>query len=272
MNEAIQEAIATIEHDFGVRVLYAAESGSRAWGFASPDSDYDVRFVYAHPRDWYLSVFEQRDVIERMLPGDLDVSGWELRKALRLSSRCNLAFNEWFDSPIVYRANVHFAADIRSVNEACFQPARALYHYLSIARGTYSDHLQGDEVRIKKLFYFLRPILCCRWIEHARMQPPTRFASLLAAPWVHDEEREWINQLEQRKARANEGDLEPVPAWLRQWMLGEAGRYTAMGASLAQPTEVPHQRLDQVMRRWVGVGNGSEAQISHEMRENIASR
>lgn len=85
MKQQVQTELTRIERESGVRVLLAVESGSRAWGFASPDSDYDVRFLYAHPRDWYVSVFEGRDVIEQMLPGDLDVSGWDLRKALRLS-------------------------------------------------------------------------------------------------------------------------------------------------------------------------------------------
>ncbi|HEY9133122.1 MAG TPA: nucleotidyltransferase domain-containing protein [Dyella sp.] len=250
MMEAIQAAIDTVEHECGVRVLYAAESGSRAWGFASPDSDYDVRFVYAHPRDWYVSVFEQRDVIERMLPGDLDVSGWDLRKALRLSSKCNLAFNEWFGSPIVYRQDEAFAADIRAVNEACFQPARALYHYLSMARGTYADYLGSEQVRIKKLFYFLRPILGCRWIEQARTQPPTRFAELVAAPWVSDEERGWIAAIEARKAVAKEGDLEGVPDWLRQWMVGGIEHFQRIGASLANRADVDPQVLDHVLRKW----------------------
>src|SRR3954463_6570073 len=99
MNGNILQALGTIERDQGVKVLLAVESGSRAWGFASPDSDYDVRFIYAHPLDWYLGVLERRDVIECMLPGDLDVSGWELRKALRLLAKCNLALNEWIGSP-----------------------------------------------------------------------------------------------------------------------------------------------------------------------------
>lgn len=251
MNEAIQAALDEIEREFDVRVLYAAESGSRAWGFASPDSDFDVRFVYAHKHDWYVSVFDQRDVIERMLPGDLDVSGWELRKSLRLSSRCNLAFNEWFDSPIVYRQDPSFVLDIQQVVTSCFQPARALFHYLSMARGTYADHLESEQVRIKKLFYFLRPILACRWIEHARSQPPTRFAALVAAPWVSDEERSWIADIEARKAITREGGLESVPDFLRQWMLQAMEHFQATGHQWAERSDVDHGLLDTTLRRWV---------------------
>jgi len=250
MNDAIQQAIDAIETELGVRVLYAAESGSRAWGFASPDSDYDVRFVYAHPRDWYLSVFEARDVIERMLPGDLDVSGWDLRKALRLMSKCNLAFNEWFDSPIVYREDAAFAAAIREVIPHFFQPARALFHYLSMAASTHAEHLSGEQVRLKKLFYFLRPVLACRWIEHTRTQPPTAFAHLLAQPWVSDEERQWIAQLEARKAVVREGDTSELPAFLRPWMQAQLEHLHRIGPTLASKHEADHALLDGVLRRW----------------------
>jgi predicted nucleotidyltransferase len=251
MNSAIQSAIADVERDYGIRVLYAAESGSRAWGFASPDSDYDVRFVYVHPLDWYLKVFEPRDVIERMLPGDLDVSGWELRKALRLMAKCNLAFNEWFDSPIVYRTDPVFAGHARELIARFFQPARALFHYLNMAATTHAEHLADDTVRLKKLFYFLRPILACRWIEHARTQPPTRFAQLLSAPWVSDEEREWIARLEARKVLASEGDREALPGFLRPWMSEQLAHFAAIGPGLAQKAEIDQALLDDALRRWV---------------------
>lgn len=250
MNNAIQKAIDTIERDCGVRVLYAAESGSRAWGFASPDSDYDVRFVYAHPRDWYLSVFESRDVIERMLPGDLDVSGWDLRKALRLMSKCNLAFNEWFDSPIVYREDAAFASTIRHLIPQFFQPARALFHYLSMASSTHTDYLSGDQVRLKKLFYFLRPVMACRWIEHMRTQPPTEFSRLIDEPWVSDEERDWIAELEARKIIQREGDTSALPPFLRPWIQAQLDHLALIGPALARKNEVDQTLLDEVLRNW----------------------
>jgi predicted nucleotidyltransferase len=257
MNDAIQQAIHAIEQDCGVRVLYAAESGSRAWGFASPDSDYDVRFVYVHPQDWYLSVFESRDVIERMLPGDLDVSGWDLRKALRLMSKCNLAFNEWFDSPIVYREEAAFTTSIRHLIPHFFQPTRALFHYLSMAASTHADYLCSDTVRLKKLFYFLRPVLACRWIEHTRTQPPTLFSRLLAEPWVSDEERGWIAELEAQKVVQREGDTSPLPAFLRPWMQAQLDHLALVGPTLASKSDLDHSLLDDVLRDWVakpGVG------------------
>lgn len=251
MEEAIRSAIADIERDHHVRVLYAAESGSRAWGFPSPDSDYDVRFVYAHTADWYLKVFEQRDVIERMLPNDLDVSGWELRKALRLMAKCNLAFNEWFDSPIIYRSDDTFAECVRLLIQRHFQPARALFHYLSMAARTHDEHLSDETVRLKKLFYFLRPIFACRWIEHTRTQPPTRFDQLLAAPWVNEEERAWIAGFEARKAIVNEGDSHVLPAFLRPWMRRQLDHFAAIGPGLVRHMDIDESALDATLREWV---------------------
>ena len=92
-----------VEREEDVRVLYACESGSRAWGFASPDSDYDVRFIYVHRPDWYLSIVDRRDVIERPIVDEYDLSGWELRKTLRLFRKSNPPLIEWLGSPIVYR-------------------------------------------------------------------------------------------------------------------------------------------------------------------------
>lgn len=247
MTPAILDALTEIERVHGVRVLFAAESGSRAWGFASPDSDWDVRFIYVHPRDWYLSVFESRDVIEAMLPGDLDLSGWDLRKTLRLFAKCNLALNEWLGSPIVYRQDGAFADALRAQLPRYFQPARGLFHYLSMARGTFADHLSGERVRLKKVFYFLRPILACRWIEHARSQPPTEFARLLDAEWVTEAEREFIWELRRRKELASERDAEPLADSVRAWMIEQVAHCERVGPALAQPLDTDASALDRIL-------------------------
>ena len=140
MKERVIRELKRIEQEYGVRVLLAVESGSRAWGFASPDSDYDVRFIYAHPKDWYISVMEERDVIEEMLPGDLDVSGWDLRKALRLFAKCNLALNEWIGSPMTYFAIDEFRAQIAALIPRYFNPIAAIHHYRSTAATAFRDN------------------------------------------------------------------------------------------------------------------------------------
>lgn len=247
MTPQILEALAAIEREHAVRVLYAAESGSRAWGFASPDSDYDVRFVYVHARDWYLRLGEPRDVIEQMLPDDLDVSGWDLRKALRLFARSNVALYEWLGSPIVYREDPAFAAPARALVARHFQPAAALHHYLGTARTTFHEHLSGETIRLKKVFYFLRPILACRWIEQVRSQPPTAFAELVAADWVDADERATIAALQQRKQLASEAGRETLDPALLRWMRGQLDHYARIGPSLARRADGSLDELDALM-------------------------
>lgn len=176
----IQNELEAIEREQDVRVLYACESGSRAWGFESVDSDYDVRFLYVHPRDWYLSIDDRRDVIERMLPDDLDLSGWELRKALRLMRKSNPPLYEWLRSPIVYREDSGFMVGMREVAESCYSPERCFLHYLSMAEGNVREYLRGENVWRKKYLYVLRPLLGCRWIERGLGPVPMEFEDLLS--------------------------------------------------------------------------------------------
>jgi uncharacterized protein len=179
MNTQIQSELQRIERDHRVRVLYAAESGSRAWGFASRDSDYDVRFIYAHERDWYLSVDEKRDVIEEPVSDQLDMSGWDIRKALQLLRKSNPPLLEWLKSPIVYRADPGFALLFGHLAVEFASPDRLFLHYLHMAQRNAREYLGGDTVRLKKYFYVLRPLLACRWIEQKRGPVPMEFETLV---------------------------------------------------------------------------------------------
>jgi len=175
----IQKRLTNIEKEHNVRVLYAIESGSRAWGFASVNSDYDVRFVYAHPRDWYLCVEPQRDVIEYPIVDDFDLSGWDIRKALQLFRKSNPSLMEWLQSPIVYRCDGQFAPKLRTLLTEQYSCIRGLHHYLSMAKTNYRGYLKTDEVPLKKYFYVLRPLLAARWIERYQSVPPIEFERLL---------------------------------------------------------------------------------------------
>lgn len=180
MRDKILEKLNEIEARERVKILLAVESGSRAWGFASPDSDYDVRFIYVRPREDYLRLEKPRDVIELPLEGELDINGWDLDKALRLLRNSNPTLFEWFSSPIVYR-ETPFADGLRAVMQRYFSPRRGLNHYLSMARSNYREYLKGDMVRAKKYFYVLRPILACRWILDKGTSPPVPFDELMEA-------------------------------------------------------------------------------------------
>ena len=180
MRDTIIERLKYIEEQENIRILHAVESGSRAWGFASPDSDYDVRFIYVRPRDFYLKLESTRDVLEYPINDLLDINGWDLQKTLRLLHSSNPSVFEWFKSPIVYK-NTDFSREFISLMENYFLAKSGLHHYLHMAAGNYREYLKGKTVRAKKYFYVLRPLLACRWILEQRTPPPMLFSELMAA-------------------------------------------------------------------------------------------
>ncbi len=171
--------LAEIEQEKQVRVLYACESGSRAWGFPSVDSDYDVRFLYIHPIDWYLSIEEKRNVIERPIDEHIDISEWEIRKALNLFRKSNPPLLEWLQSPIIYKEQYSAAQNMRALLPEFYSPVACLYHYLHMAHGNFREYLKGETVWIKKYFYMLRPVLACKWIEQDLGPVPMEFEALV---------------------------------------------------------------------------------------------
>lgn len=179
METVIKQKLLEIEKAENVRILHAVESGSRAWGFASPDSDYDVRFIYVRPEKDYLRLEEIRDVIELPINDMLDINGWDLKKALRLLYKSNPTLFEWFSSPIVY-LETEFAECFKSVMTDYFSAKKSLYHYISMAEGNYREYLRGDMVKAKKYFYVLRPLLACRWVIDKETPPPMLFSELAA--------------------------------------------------------------------------------------------
>ncbi|MDT9002253.1 nucleotidyltransferase domain-containing protein [Paucibacter sp. APW11] len=213
MRATVLKNLAALEQQHQVKVLFACESGSRGWGFASPDSDYDVRFVYVNRLPWYLTVEPGRDVIEQPINGDLDINGWDLRKALQLLKESNPTLLEWLRSPIVYQQNDDWAARLRTLAEDGFSPLRGYHHYVSMAKKNLREHLYGEVVRYKKYLYVLRPLLAARWIREGRGVPPMRFAELasqtLRDPALLDE----VNALLAVKMRA--GESATSPRWVR---------------------------------------------------------
>jgi predicted nucleotidyltransferase len=178
MTARISDALASLETTHGIRILYACESGSRAWGFPSPDSDYDVRFLYVHPPNWYLRLDEGPDTLNFPVDAELDLAGWELRKALRLLRGSNAALFEWLQSPIVYHEVAGFRARLAPLLPLAFNPKAGLHHYLGQLRRGVEEDLVGEDVRLKRLFYALRAALAARWILERPGVPPMTFALL----------------------------------------------------------------------------------------------
>lgn len=206
MRREILRRLRRLEQEQQVQILLAVESGSRAWGFASPDSDYDVRFVYVRPRSWYLSfdVERQRDVIELPIVDEIDCNGWDLKKALQLCAKSNGALLEWLNSPIRYLGSEQFCHEWRQVAYEYFNNVALCHHYSRMAKGNAQKYLLGKpEVKLKKYFYVLRPLLAVRHIEAGLGVPPIEFGQLveLHAP---TELRQEIAQLLQLKCHAPE--------------------------------------------------------------------
>lgn len=178
MHDLIVEKLAQIEREEDVKILHAVESGSRAWGFPSPDSDYDVRFIYVRKPEYYLKLEKTRDVIELPINDTLDINGWDLNKTLRLLHGSNPTLFEWMSSPIVYR-QTDFIDRLSPILDSYFSCKSGLHHYLSMAEGNYRDYLKSDMVKIKKYFYVLRPVLACKWILHKQTKPPMLFSALM---------------------------------------------------------------------------------------------
>ncbi|MBQ3009954.1 MAG: nucleotidyltransferase domain-containing protein [Oscillospiraceae bacterium] len=169
-----------IQQKENVRILHCVESGSRAWGFASPDSDYDVRFIYVRPLKYYLRLEKTRDVIEWQLDDTLDINGWDLQKALRLLHSSNPTLFEWNSAPIVYHTTEEWTS-LSPIIDKAFRKKVGLHHYLSTAKKNYKEYLTEDSVKLKKYFYVLRPILACRWILEKQTVPPVLFSELCNA-------------------------------------------------------------------------------------------
>ena len=243
----IDATLTRIEHEHDVKVLFACESGSRGWGFASPDSDYDVRFIYANKLDWYLTVFPGRDVIELPVNEIYDVSGWDLRKALGLLRNGNATLVEWLSSPVIYRADGNFVSAIRAAAEQVHRPERAYHHYLHMAAKNYREYLRGDTVRLKKYLYVLRPLLAALWIEQERGVVPMRFQDLVDAIVTEAEVKQAMAELLIIKRRASEAELgAPLPAINRflDFHLQRLNHETGP----KQPDDIDFNVLDRLLR------------------------
>lgn len=243
----IKQKLADIEQQENVCIFYACESGSRAWGFPSADSDYDVRFIYFHQRDWYLSIEDRRDVIERPLVENIDLSGWEIRKALRLFRKSNPPLLEWLRSSIIYQQKSSTADRLRSLMPTFYSPQNCFHHYLHMAEGNFREYLRGEVVRVKKYFYVLRPLLGCRWIEAGLGPVPMEFGTLVDKMAASESLKREILSLLQRKQSGQELDFEPRIPVIGDFIESELERLKKLAGQ--QPSiQNDHNQLDDLFR------------------------
>lgn len=249
MLEIIKAKLTEIEEKEHVRIIHAVESGSRAWGFASPDSDYDVRFIYIRKPEAYMHLEKTRDVIEWQLDDTLDINGWDLEKALCLLHRSNPTLFEWNESPIVYRTT-EALAELQPLIRACFMEKPGLYHYLSMAKSNFREYLKSDMVRLKKYFYVLRPILACRWILEYQSAPPMAF-SKLAEACLPTELKPEVDRLLEMKMAASEMEYGPRIDAINRYLDESIQEISDAIAAMPSRSQLPWKDLSDMFIRLV---------------------
>ena len=255
MEKRILAALRALEAEQDVRVLYAVESGSRAWGFASSDSDWDVRFLYVRRAEWYWRIVPGRDTLEAMLPDDLDLVGWDLQKALRLFRKSNPALLEWLGSPLVYLDDGQTADALRALIPRYLNRRSALYHYRNLAATNFRRYLQRDAVVPKKYFYSLRALLACRWVVAHDGPVPVPFRPLLDAELPDGPVRGAIDRLwREKQAQVEQTTRPPIPvlhAYIEQ-ELAHWGTHAGQvpRAPTPSPTDLDRLFRDTLARVW----------------------
>lgn len=253
MHDLICAKLQEIEKTYEVTILLAIESGSRAWGFASENSDYDVRFVYNRPVKAYLAINPPAEVIELPIEGDLDINGWDLPKSLKLFHKSNPSLLEWLYSPIVYQERGELAGQLRQLARQHYSLKRLMHHYLSMAKSNFMTYIGGkEEVIVKKYLYALRPLLCARWIEQNLTPPPTSVWDTLEAITLPEGVSERLLHLFEQKRQGTEMGTGPKDEVLNDFITEELSRMSAVCASM-QEQEIEEHMLNELFWRQLGL-------------------
>lgn len=246
MKNRILKELDNIEQTHGVKIIYACESGSRAWGFASKDSDYDVRFIYAHSNDWYLSIAEKKDVIEIPVNEELDISGWDIRKSLRLLRKSNSPLLEWLSSPIVYKNIEAAVRPFYALSKRAFLPESSCHHYLSMARSSIAKFQDERDIRIKSYLYAVRTLLCCKWIIEQMNQPPMLIQDLLEEFLPTGKIRNFVERLIELKGNEAESTKIERSSRLEDYLNEE---FRSLDARIPKnPDKIPVKEFDVVFK------------------------
>jgi uncharacterized protein len=214
--QQIQTILINIEQTKKVKILYACETGSRAWGFPSPDSDFDIRFMYMHERDWYLSLSVRKDTIE-IMDGDLDITGWDLKKSLTLLKKSNAPLIERFNSPIEYFSVPGFRDEFKELIASYYSPIAVFFHHHSLATKFWEELKDKEEIKLKSYFYLIRSLLSCNWIIKDNTVLPMHIEGLMK--YVEEEYKEKLRVLIAFKATVGEKYLHKKEEQLNEWIL-----------------------------------------------------
>ena len=252
MKQTIQEKLTHIAHTEPLHFLLVVESGSRAWGFASPDSDYDVRAIYIRPQEYYLQIDEAKDTFEFIENQWFDVGGWDIRKALRLLRKSNATLLEWLRSPMVYTQDDDFIGRLNELAPQYVQAAALLHHYRGIAGNTLRNMDLAHPVKLKKWFYILRPLLAARWAVKQGGIPPMTLVELMSE-WQTDCATQ-ITDLVAIKAEQDESYLHALSPELQRLTVDLYNEVSELSAPAAQAAD--SEPLNELFRETLAAVNG----------------
>ena len=245
MKAKILQRLSEIESKYDVKVLLAVESGSRAWGFASKDSDYDVRFVYVHRKEWYLKLIEGRDVIEELDPdGVMDFAGWDLKKALLLMGKGNCGFAEWLNSPTIYRKDEEFFQKMNTLKRDYFRKISAVNHYYHMAMNHDKRYLEKRGCEMKRFMYHLRGLLAAKWAAIHGTYPPVLFEELMEKMVGEENIKNEIGKLVELKRESREHNTTIVNDDLANYANRIASEIESMLGSFPEDKTQDYKKLD----------------------------
>ena len=227
----------------GVKILFAIESGSRAWGFPSPDSDYDCRFIYVWPPEDHLVLEARRDVIEFPIEDDIDAGGWDLRKALLLALKGNAVIQEWVKSPLAYEEINGFRVGLEAVLGQIVEPRMVARHYLGLLHR--HNPVSPGDTKLKRLFYAIRPALSLQYMEERDFHalPPMDVSRLLDGVTIDPPLRLLIDAMLETKKVTREMGTGPVPGPLADYLAQALSRSQNLIGRLGEleQSEVTHR-------------------------------
>ncbi|MDF1665428.1 MAG: nucleotidyltransferase domain-containing protein [Planctomycetota bacterium] len=250
----IEKSLKELSEKENISILLAIESGSRAWGFPSPDSDYDVRFIFSRHSDDYLSVYEKRDVIEQPLEGDMDIGGWDLKKALSLTLKQNAGILEWLQSPHTYMEEIGFREDLLSFADSARKRISFVNHYRAMAKRFYEGEIRGQiEMKLKKYCYVLRPALALRWfrIHKDQSRVPMTMSGLLEETESPAKISLLIWEMIEKKARMDENAMSPRYPVLDEFIEYELEHYEESLVETGNNLDNPQEQANLLFRRWI---------------------
>jgi uncharacterized protein len=247
--DSLKDLLHDVESKHGLSVIYGLESGSRAWGFESQNSDYDVRFLYVRPVDWYLCIEKRDDVLELGTSTDIDLSGWDLRKSLFFLRQSHPVLLEWLRSPVVYIEQPGIVQRMREIGEEFFAPRASVHHYIGWAERILHRYFQSPDLAAKRYFYVIRPILCCRWIQLVGGQPPLLMQKLVAAIDMPSEAKLAIGNLIERKRAGYELDSVGRIPVLDQYISETLPQIKDFLVTLPKPEYAPFELLNPLFHQ-----------------------